>query len=234
MELYVGGYFLVEKAPQQEWMNKSVLPETLLTPSSSICPIHPKDIALGWVHGNDKARAKYRDSLGLSQREYIELQETIDQWFNENKYGWISTFIDLRSAKAFREKYLKNVNNVHLIAVATTQEYMQEFLEEEKPEGNIGESATYIALNQRQSVEESWQLLGWDILGHEMGAFWSFIINSLETDFSEKFNISFNEYGLVDSLETANIAAEYVRDPDIGAEPALWQPWAIYEVLSNG
>ncbi len=54
--------------------------------------------------------------------------------------------------------------------------------------------------------------------------------NSLETDYSTKLNISFNRNGLIDNFEDAEKAADFTNSPEVGAEPVLWQPWAIIEI----
>jgi len=39
----------------------------------------------------------------------------------------------------------------------------------------------------------------------------------------------FIEYGLIEMLDEAIRAIKIIREDGFGAEPALWQPWAIHK-----
>ena len=235
MEFYLGGYYLIEGTSVKNWMNREILPSQIYSPSSCICELHPDDICLSWVKGSKEAKRLYREKLGLTKEQFTELQEQIDESFNSGRYGWLQVFIDFDEAKTYYQKWLKNVPNIKLVAIATTQEHRDIFLAEENPDGeNTGAYGNWSALNRGIVIDINQGLLGYEVLGFETGGFHSFICNSLENDFSSKLGIELNSNGLVENYSEASKAADYAQNPDVGAEPALWQPWAIVEFTKDG
>jgi hypothetical protein len=235
MEFYIGGYYLIEGAPIKDWMNHDLLPAQILTPSSCICDLHPDDICLSWVKGDKKTKNAYREKLGITKEEFTELQKEVDELFNSEKYGWLQVFLEVEQARNYYQKWLTKIPNIKLVAIATTKKHKEIFLAEEKQEGdNAGFYGTWLSLRNNIPIDLNQGLLGYEVLGFEMGGFHSFICNSLENDFSKKLGIKFNDNGLISSFNDADKAADYAQNPDVGAEPALWQPWAIVELSKNG
>ena len=235
MEFYVGGYYLIEGTSIKEWMNHDLLPSQIFTPSSCICNLHPEDICLSWVKGDKKVKEEYRAKLGITKEQFAELQKNIDESFNKEKYGWLQVFIEVEDARRYYNHWLSNQPDIKLIAIALNEEHRGIFLEEEKPEGNnAGSYGNWLSLQNGVTIDMGEGLLGYEVLGFEMGSFHSFICNSLENDFFEKLGIRFNNRGLISTYSEASKAADYAQDPEVGAEPALWQPWAIIELPING
>lgn len=235
MDFYIGGYYLIEGTSIKDWMNHDLLPSQIFTPSSCICDLHPDDICLSWVTVDKKVKAAYREKLGITKDQFVKLQEDVDESFNGDKYGWQQVFIEVEEARKYYRKWLTKIPNIKLVAIAASKKHRDTFLAEEKQEGeNAGSYGNWLALQKELSIDMSQGLLGFEVLGFEMGGFHSFICNSLENDFSNKLGIKFNDYGLISSYSEASKAADYAQDPDVGAEPALWQPWAIVELSKNG
>ena len=46
---------------------------------------------------------------------------------------------------------------------------------------------------------------------------------------SHREDLKLNQYGLIDRHDLAIQATDYINLPKTGAEPLLWQPWAIIE-----
>lgn len=68
------------------------------------------------------------------------------------------------------------------------------------------------------------------MLGYEHGYFHSMYCHDFLLAYChDELNIYFNDYGLIETLNEGIRAVNIVRDEDFGAEPALWQPWAIHE-----
>lgn len=231
MEFFIGGYYLIEGTPIKRWMNNEILPEQIFTPSSCICDLHPEELCLSWVGGDKKAKASYRDKLNLTKAQFEQLQNEVDIGFESEKFGWPQVFIDLEEAQLFRRRWLRHLTDIKLIAIATSSQHRDIFLSEERPQGeNAGANGNWLALNQKLKIDVNPGLLGFEVLGYEPGGFHSIICNSLENDFSKVLGIRFNRYGLIDDFDKADNAASYAQNPEVGAEPALWQPWAIVEL----
>jgi len=225
---------LIEGASIENWMNKDLLPSQIFTPSSCICNLHPEDICLSWVTDRNETITAYTKKLSITKEQFEELQENIDSSFNTNKYGWIQMFLEVDEARKYYKKWLTNIPDIKLVAIATSKEHREIFLTEEKSEGeNLGACGNWLMLEKGVSIDINQGLLGYDVLGFDVCAFHSFICNSLENDFAEKLGIKFNKSGLISSFSEATIAADYAQNPDVGAETALWQPWAIIELSKN-
>ena len=235
MEYFMGGYFLVAGKDSEPWMHQELLPSKIYTPSACICDLHPDDICLSWVSGDKNAKAEYRNKLGISEAQFSILQESVDDSFANDKYGWIQVFLTLPEAQAYYAQWLTELEDIKLLGIATTAEHREIFLREEKPDGEkAGASGVWLALKRGSKIELDTGFLGFEVLGYELGGFHSFMCNSMEKDFSEKLNIKLNGYGFIPDIDSANRAADYAQDPDIGAESALWQPWAVIELSKTG
>lgn len=80
---------------------------------------------------------------------------------------------------------------------------------------------------ERNEYIDTSDFLGYDILGYGWFEFHSYICNGYYDDFLNKFGIRPNQYGLYDSYADAKKAADCLWDEEMGAELALWQPWAV-------
>ena len=229
-EYYIGGYYLVEGTEIKAYMDAALLPNKIWSISDCICDLHPDLAALSWSSCSKQNRREYQKKLNLTKKEFSDLQKEVDDLFSTNKIGWLEMFIDRDAAIHFAQKYLSDISDLKLFMIATTAEDKDYFLEEEKPKGNQGEVGVYRCLKQELTVKGQDRLRGFEVLGYELGGFHSFVCNSLEKDFSEKLKIKLNANGLIDSYADAERAADYASEPDVGAEPALWMPWAIYEI----
>lgn len=227
---YLGGYFIVEQATRAEFMSDKLLPKSIYTPSECICDLHPNSYCLSWVRKGNEELKEYQKKLNLSDEIFNSLCKDCEKYFNENKYGWENMFLDLNCLLYFKDKYFKNIPNLKILTISTTEKYKKEFLEEEVPLKNHSVTGVYSILQEECIVDIKKGFLGYEILGFEYGSFHSFICNSLETDLNTKLDIELNQYGKIDDYETACKGTEYVNNPEIGAEPVLWQPWAINEI----
>lgn len=90
----------------------------------------------------------------------------------------------------------------------------------------MGGTLVYNVLKESVDLNTK-DFLGYDLLGYDNGAFHSYLCNGLEKVLFEKYNIIPNKYGFYDDYEILLEASEYVSSDEVGAEPALWQPWII-------
>jgi hypothetical protein len=228
---FLGGYYLVESSPRKSWMNNSLIPQKFYSLSNCICDHHPDLSILTWVVGDseDRDKEQYRRKLKLTIAEFQLLQSQADRWFDQNRYGWQEVFLDLDLAREFATDYLSNIQNIKLLAIATTAKYRDLYLQEEFSSNNA-EEGVYKALKSNQAININHNFLGYEVLCNQCGIFHSFVCNGLETDFAHKLNIKLNQHGLIDQYDQAIQASDYANHPDTGAEPLLWIPWAIIEL----
>ena len=219
---FLGGYYLVEGSPPQSWMNRSLLPTKLYSISTHISEHHPYLSLLTWV---DEPPENYRLKLGLDLNQFAALQIKADRWFDREQYGWAGVWIDPDIAREFALDYLSHIENLKLIAIALESSYRNEFLIDYNPKLGVDR-----ILRSGQTIELNRGFLGYEILGDDRGSFCSFICNHLETDLKQKLGIRLNRYGLIEQYDLAIQATDYINLPETGAEPLLWQPWAIIEL----
>ncbi len=229
-EYYIGGYYLVEGTGIKNCMDSTLLPNKIWSISDCICALHPDLSALSWACCLEEREHEYQKKLNLTKEGFTALQREVDELFNANKLGWLQTFIDRDAAIHYARKYLGDIPDLKLLMIATTREAKDFFLKEEEPKDNQGEVGVYLCLKQGLTVKNQDNLKGFEILGYEHGGFHSFLCNSLEKDFFEKLNIRLNENGLIESHAEGEKAVKYASDPNVGAEPVLWMPWAVYEI----
>jgi hypothetical protein len=225
---FLGGYYLVESSPCKSWMNNSLIPQKFYSLSTCICSHHPDLSILTWVNDSED-REQYRRKLNLTIEEFKLLQNQADRWFEQNRYGWGGVFLDLNLAREFATDYLSHIQNIKLLAIATTAKYRDLFLQEELSSNNSQEGV-YRALQSNQTININHNFLGYEVLGNDCGGFHSFVCNGLETDFAHQLNIKLNQHGLIDQYDQAIQGSDYANRPDLGAEPVLWIPWAIIEL----
>ena len=223
-----GGYYLVESCALQNWINFSLIPQEFYSLSNCICSHHPDISVLPWVDCTEE-REQYRQKLRLTVEEFKVLQSQADRWFDLDRYAWGEVFLDLDLAKEFAANYLSHLQNIKLLAIATTANYRDSFLATELSLNN-SHVGICKALKLNRTIEIERNFLGYEILGYEYGGFHSFVCNHLETDFANKLNIQLNQYGLIGQYDLATKASDYANNSDTGAEPVLWIPWAIVEL----
>jgi hypothetical protein len=140
--------------------------------------------------------------------------------------GWPYGFADLATARVFCARFLKDTNDIYLLGIGLSKEDADLCISEEKPTEGIGVSLVYNVLCRNEYIDTT-DLLGFDVLGCDMGFYHSYICNSFESEFHSKFVLKPNRYGLYDSYDKAKQAAHYLLDEESHAEPALWLAWAV-------
>jgi len=227
---YIGGYFLVKPANVSDWQNMELLPKIIYTPCDCICDVYPGSEGLSWTSDTKENKKKWEKELGVSDENAKDIRKFCDKLFELEKLGWSSIFLDLESVYRFKNFINPTVSkDWKILCIATTQKYVEDFNKEVN--SNDGQDGVCIMLRKEIICPDIMNgFRGFEILGFEYGGCHSFMCNSLETDYSTKLNISFNRNGLIDNFEDAEKAGDFTNSPEVGAEPVLWQPWAIIEI----
>lgn len=216
-------------------MDDSVIPSKVINASACICDIHPEDAAFSWTSESSEDRKKWREKLGLSKAIEAEIHDLTDLWFEEKRIGWGGVFYSIEDAIDYQKKCVGILDRVVVLEIGTTEEFAKEFIEEFGPKSEKeGEIGIVHALKRSTLISPHSETVGFDTFGFESGgSFHSFICNSLEKDYKNKLGLSFSKSGLLMSFEEAVRASEYNNDPDVGAEPVLWQPWIVNKIDAN-
>lgn len=222
----LGAYFIVIPTLRADCMDKLLIPDKFISVSNCICDVVPATWGLEWVtyRENDIKRAK--DILKLEDKQFSELERWVTKKFNENLFGWPYGFTEISVALEFESKFLSRVEEAYIVSIGLREDEAMIFLEEEKPQKDMGKTLVYKVLekNIKMSLND---VLGYDVLGYDFSNFHSYLCNGLERDFYKDLNIKPNKNCLYDTYEQAEMAVKYLNNEHTGAEPVLWQPWIV-------
>ncbi|GHI01639.1 hypothetical protein [Neobacillus kokaensis] len=225
-----GGYYIVSPLSRPDYMDKEIVPDTVYSASECICDFHP-DINILW--GNTKRRKQeYAQKLNISDETYTELEKWVEKMSEEDKFTYPQVFTSVALTQEFFGEFLSQIEDVKIIGVGLPENVVEQFIQDQELSDNEVRDEYGVAnlLKNKSPIEvEKSKLLGYEILGYEYGKFHSYLCNGLEKDYKEQFGFSLNEYGFISTLEEASRLCDYSNDEEIGTEPVLWLPWAIFE-----
>ncbi|WML48025.1 hypothetical protein RCG23_22470 [Neobacillus sp. PS3-34] len=230
MNCILGGYYIINPVVRPDYMDKQLIPDTVLSVSECICDFHPETTVL-WSGSNEEKR-KYAKHLNISQVTFKEIEKWVEDKLEDGIFGFPQAFTTLEIASEFLSKYLSHLSDAKIIGIGLPEEFVEEFIEYEESQNKPEENQYGIEklLLRRMPIEEKGsKMMGYEVLGFEYGTFHSYLCNGLEKDFNNHFKFTLNQNGFIPSLEEANLYCDYSNDEDIGTEPVLWLPWAIFE-----
>jgi hypothetical protein len=229
MNFISGGYYIITSVVRPDYMDKELTPDTILSVSECICDLHPETTVL-WGRSNEVKR-KYAQQLNLSHDTFNEIEKWVEDKFEAGIFGFPQVFTTFELAREFLSKFLCHLSDAKIIGIGLPKEYVEEFIEYEESKNKPEENQYGIEklLLRRIPIEEKdSKMMGYEVLGFEYGTFHSYLCNGLEKDFNKHFKFTLNQNGLIPSLEEAARYCEYSNEEDLGTEPVLWLPWALY------
>lgn len=128
MHYLSAGYYLILPTLRKEYMDKAIVPESLLSVSECICTHYP-DISILW--GNSELKKdRYMDQLGLS----LTIFQLLEQWIEEHrKTGdmlFPQVFSNLNAAQTFVDRFLNHLPDIRIISLGLPEQYKVDFLED--------------------------------------------------------------------------------------------------------
>lgn len=229
MKYISGGYYIVTPIKRPDYMDKDLIPDTILSVSECICDFHP-EINVLWGH-SDEAKHKYVQQLNISQSTYEEIEQWVGEKFEAGIFAYPQVFTTLELAKHFLYKFLYHLTEAKIIGIGLPEEYVEEFLknEEFQNESEVNQYDIEKLLSRKIPIEEKdSKMIGYEVLGFDYGVFHSYLCNGLEKDYKKRFGFTLNENGFISTLEEAIRFCDLTNDEE-GAEPVLWLPWGIFE-----
>jgi hypothetical protein len=225
-EFIFGGYFIVVPKLGLDYQNNKLVPENPISISEEICDIVPGTWALSWVENREKDIARIIDMLKINLAEFLELEKWVTKEFEKGILGWQYGFSELTKAKEFAELFLNGISEYRILSIGLAKSETKLFLESEAPHDNMGSTLVYDTLSKGKELNTI-NLLGFDLLGYDLGGFYSYLSDGLEKYLNSEFDIVPNKYGFYDAYELLLKGAKRISVGAVDAEPALWQPWAI-------
>jgi len=221
-----GGYFLAKYAARPECMSAELLPTRILSASSCITDI-PDAWAVTWASYTDSERRKEAAKFGVTPEVLPQMLDWVTSRLESKEVGWPVVFYTVDMALDFARRFLHISEDLALVGIGLRQEDASDWLVEEEPRESEGTPGIYEALSMGHALESGGEVIGFEVLGYDMGSFHSWLCNGLEVDCYRAFNICPNRKGLIRNLEEAIEVAEYASREEVGAEPVLWQPWLV-------
>lgn len=219
---YLGGYFLIKpKTGNFSLINSGVT----LTCSECINDSLLSDWAYSWSqHGTD------RNYLYKSLNTDPQTVEAIQHWANTaletSSIGFQGVFHNIATALAYKNIFFKELENVVIIGVYFDEHSMLDLIDDFTTDK---EGAFKIGLCEmlEKKVPETGSAneleLGFDLIGVEdSGDFHSFHCHGLTAELSSKFDITINEFGLIDKIQDQKALEDFMNDEANGFEPVPW------------
>lgn len=230
MHYLSAGYYLILPTSRKEYMDKAVIPESVLSVSECICTHYP-DISILW--GNVEVKKdRYMEQLGLSLNTFQLLEQWIEEHRKTGDMLFPQVFSNLDAAQTFVDRFLNHLPDIRLISIGLPEQYRVDFLDDVTAFSNKNPDPYGVEkILQRQLPVnmEGAQIIGYEVLGFDSGSFHSYLCNGLERDFSHHFNFSLNSHGLIHTFEEADRYSDYCNELGEVTEAVLWLPWAIFE-----
>ena len=231
MSYILGGYYLIQGAKPQPWMNAKLLPPVIWSACSCVCKKVPDAWVFTWTVKPDphEDQKKFQKDLGLTDTQFLELQNYFDKLLNENEFGYPNVFMSCALAQQAYSQTFYKLPDLKLISISLPWNEVQNFIDEFEPKNNVGENGVRKKLRQFQQVESFASPIGFEVIGYDYADFHSLICGSMEQEIVDNYGVRFNSYGLIDSFEKTLPIVRDIRSGALPAESGYWASWLISE-----
>ena len=150
------------------------------------------------------------------------------------EFGWPDSFYTLPAARDARARFVPETHDVVIFGLGLHETDAGAFIEAAKPPpqkpgcAQQGPTGVFECIRSGERLVEGGDIAGFELLATYFGGLTcSWLCNGLERDCAGKLGVIPNNRGLIASYEDAKLCAEYSSQPEVGAEPGLWQPWLV-------
>ena len=181
MKYISGGYYIVSPSERADYMDKTILPETILSASVCLCDLHP-DIDILWG-SSEKKKQTYSKELNLSNSAFEELEGWVHKKHEDNTFNFPQLFTTVDLAREFKKTFLNRLNDIRIIGIGLQENFVEEFLDEEETLSRAAEERYGIEtllMNKTTMGMEVSKKKGYEVLGFDSGQFHSYICNGLD------------------------------------------------------
>jgi hypothetical protein len=232
-QVVAGGYILVVPFVPPEFMANPRLPAQMVTADAFLAAIGPGLWALPWVNQLERYRQE-QTAFGIDDAALPEVSAWVEAQRQAGEWGWPRIFPRIQPASEFLARF-HPTGAPKIVGLGLPSEYLDEVLDEHPDVPGMGVDGYIETLRQRQPLAGGGVELGYEILGEEPGGdFDSWHVNGLEPLVHRELGIEVNQFGLIDNLDAARRAAEFIGRPDTPAEPVPWRPWLLVSYGSSG
>jgi len=224
IKFYSAGFYLIEETTRYNSLDKNILPLKIYSFSNCICKTFPGSWAYQWNSKLINEAKLISQEYNINENTIENLKKEINNIF-EIKIGWPGVFFNKNTARDFYRNYFSNIKNIKLLEVGIEQDNWNDILiifENDK-------NGLIMKLKEKVEIDNTGEIIGYDVVGYDCGLACSFLCNGLENDYINKFGFKLNKYGLFDDYTKAITASDYNMRDDVPCEPVLWKPWIVCE-----
>lgn len=215
---YLGGYFLIKLRPIDF---DSLKEHKIYTCSTCINDSLIENWSYTWTTDNNSQINSILKDFDLDLNKISEIRSWVDKEYDNEHIGWQSIFLELKTAKRYKQTFFSHLKDIKLMAVYFSENETNELLETFET-NKIG---LYKNLRKRipEKLDKKEKLIGFDIIGIEYSSdFHTFHCHDISTELTGKFNITINSYGLLNDSANWGQILDYINDEETGLEPVPW------------
>ncbi|MBN2193313.1 MAG: hypothetical protein JW751_10900 [Polyangiaceae bacterium] len=222
-----GGYLVTRPVERAELSKAGLLLERVTTASDCLAKFLPDTWALSWS-ADEERRAECVAAFGIELERVNQLVSLVDDLFNAQRVLW-ARFVTDMDAVASILRAAAPKNDCVLLGLALHESLVDSFVKD-VGEVQAPESMIVGQLTKRLPIPEGGTLLGYEILGFELGATnaHSWLCNNLHETLADRHGERPGPLGLLTDYSTADRWADEATREQPG-EPLLWLPWALVQ-----
>lgn len=213
----------------------NLLPELIWSGSRHICQKFPDSWILGWTSNKEieskRELESAREIIKLSDEEFSASQEDFNVLLEGEQFGFPNVFMKSDIAVQKYHQYFSAVPHLKLLGFALPETHYDEFIAYANPSDSkwISLNGVYLKLSQKE-IYRGADSIGYDLLGFDGADYCSFLCGSMEGEIHHKYNVRFNQYGLVSEYEPAEKVSQAIASGEETAEDGFWAPWLVFEI----
>ncbi len=225
VEYISAGFYFTAPIPRPDWAHgsRALLPDRIVTLSpclATIVPTHWPSPAIPPVPLDLDALAR----MGIDSERAKEIEVLVSSECAADATRWPWRLPTLAAARAFGSRFVPRDGDSILVGVELPADCMDAFFEGSREARTVSERSKVLA--ERRSVEDSGELLGYEVLGDGLYAHHSIICTGGEVDLARDLGIVANNYGLLATLAEARRASDWASVDD-HAKPFDYFPWRM-------
>ncbi|RRB07393.1 hypothetical protein [Larkinella rosea] len=221
MSYFLGGYFLLKIKPF-DW---SPIPE-VYTCSTCINDSLLNTWSYRWVNERVDHLNTAEELVGLNSANVTAIRHWTDKKLAVGEIGYPNVFMDLNTAREYRQKFFPHLDSVKLLAMYFDEPAAEAIIQELKPKtATMGECGLDQMLSRKvpENEDNDETTIGYDLVGIEMGgSFHSFHCHGIGVELTEKFGLTLNQFGLFDYCADWKPVLDAFKNGEIGVEPVPW------------
>jgi hypothetical protein len=221
-EYFSGGYYIVKSIFRPTDLSSPV-PDRLLTMSACFTDVMRDIVQLQSDRYEDvkEAIAEESRAFGIDRSQIPQLVTWAKSQHNTNYL----VFTHLEPALELHNRFVQD-GAAHVIGIGLHTSLLASFEAQLTKDVNKGIGLAEL-VGEKRPVADGGHKLGFEPLGFYGTEFHSWLCHDAPVEVNKRFGIRPNQLGLIDKLQDACRANEYLLET--GAETAIWEPWLMLD-----